>query len=85
MFYTNLSFLATHFNKQDYNAGNQNWSMDSDAEGFVYAANNDGLLIFDGTDWSLYRNPDQTVVRSVHVSSDGKIYTVDRNASMGKR
>jgi len=69
------SFLVTHFNKQDYNAGNQNWSIDSDPDGFIYAANNDGLLIFDGTDWSLFRNPDQTIVRSVHASSDGRIYT----------
>ncbi|MCX6281359.1 MAG: triple tyrosine motif-containing protein [Bacteroidetes bacterium] len=68
-------FLVTHFNKQDYNAGNQNWSIDSDAGGFIYAANNDGLLIFDGTDWSLYRNPDQTVLRSVFASPDGRIYT----------
>jgi len=73
--FSQTSLLVTHFNKQDYNAGNQNWSIDSDSEGFIYAANNDGLLIFDGTDWSLFRNPDQTVVRSVYASSDGRIYT----------
>ncbi len=69
------SFLITHFNNQDYHAGNQNWSIDSDPDGFIYAANNDGLLIFDGTDWSLFRNPDQTIVRSVHASANGRIYT----------
>ncbi len=69
------SFLVTHYNKQDYNAGNQNWSIESDARGFIYAANNDGLLNFDGTDWSLYKNPDQTVLRSVYASPDGRIYT----------
>jgi len=73
--FSQTSFLVTHFNKQDYNAGNQNWSIDSDPEGFIYVANNDGLLIFDGTDWSLFRNPDQTVLRSVYVSSEGRIYT----------
>ena len=69
------SFLVTHFNKQDYNAGNQNWSIDSDLKGFIYAANNDGLLIFDGTNWSLFRNPDQTILRSVYSAPDGRIYT----------
>ena len=73
--FSQTSLLVTHFNKQDYNAGNQNWSIDSDPDGFIYAANNDGLLIFDGTDWSLFRNQDQTIVRSVYASPDGRIYT----------
>lgn len=73
--FAQTSILVTHFNKQDYNAGNQNWSIESDREGFIYAANNDGLLIFDGTDWSLLKNPDQTVMRSVYCSPDGRIYS----------
>jgi len=73
--FSQTSILVRHFNKQDYNAGNQNWSIDSDPDGFIYAANNDGLLIFDGTDWSLFRNQDQTIVRSVYASPDGRIYT----------
>lgn len=69
------SILVTHFGKQDYNAGNQNWSVASDAKGYIYAGNNDGLLIFNGTDWSLHSSPDQTIVRSVYALDDGKVYT----------
>lgn len=72
---TQNSFLVTHYSKQDYRAGNQNWSLDTDKDGFIYAANNDGLLMFDGTKWELYSNPDQTIVRSVYASPDGRIYT----------
>ena len=72
---TQNSFLVTHYSKQDYKAGNQNWSLDTDKDGFIYAANNDGLLMFDGTKWELFSNADQTIVRSVYVSPDGRIYT----------
>ena len=72
---TQNSFLVTHYSKQDYKAGNQNWSLDADKAGFIYAANNDGLLMFDGAKWELYSNPDQTIVRSVYASPDGRIYS----------
>ncbi len=67
--------LVKHYLPQDYHAGSQNWSIDTDQEGNVYVGNNDGLLIFDGTRWTTYRNPDQTIVRSVYVAPDKKIYT----------
>jgi hypothetical protein len=69
------TYLVKHYTKQDYHAGSQNWSVTADDEGFVYVANNDGLVIFDGTGWQTYRNPDQTIVRSVYVAPDKSIYT----------
>src|SRR5690606_30832265 len=39
-----------------------------------YFANNEGLLSFDGRHWKLYTLPHKTVVRSVKISPDGKIY-----------
>ncbi|MCX6268825.1 MAG: triple tyrosine motif-containing protein [Bacteroidetes bacterium] len=69
------SYLVKHYTKQDYHAGSQNWSVDTDQDGNVYLGNNDGLLIFDGTHWTICRNPDQTIVRSVYVAPDKRIYT----------
>jgi len=69
------TYLVKHYPKEEYHAGSQNWSIDADDQGFVYVANNDGLLIFDGTAWKTYRNPDQTIVRSVYVAPDRRIYT----------
>jgi hypothetical protein len=72
---TQSTYLVKHYTKQDYHAGNQNWSIDTDQDGNTYAGNNDGLLIFNGTHWTTYRNPDQTIVRSVYVAPDKRIYT----------
>ncbi|MFA5974226.1 MAG: triple tyrosine motif-containing protein [Lentimicrobiaceae bacterium] len=69
------SCLVTHYTRSQYEAGSQNWSMDMDKQGFVYAANNDGLVKYDGVRWQVYRMPAHTIVRSVSVSSDGRIYT----------
>ena len=69
------TYLVKHYTKQDYHAGSQNWSVDTDQDGNIYVGNNDGLLIFDGTHWITYRNPDQTIVRSVFAAPDKRIYT----------
>jgi len=69
------SYFVTHYSKQDYGAGSQNWSIDRDDKGFICVANNDGMLIFDGAHWKLYHIPDQTIIRSISVSQDKRIYT----------
>ncbi len=69
------NYLVKHYTKADYHAGSQNWSIEADDQGFVYVANNDGLIIFDGTGWKNYQNPDQTIVRSVYIAPDRRIYT----------
>lgn len=57
-----------------YNAGNQNWMISQDKNNFVYFANNEGLLEFNGSDWTIYPSPNETIMRSVKVI-DEKIYT----------
>lgn len=48
-----------------YGGGSQNWSIDMDDEGFIYAANNNGLMVFDGVKWKIHKSPSQTILRSV--------------------
>jgi AraC family chitin signaling transcriptional activator len=62
------------YNSPIYNAGNQNWMISQDKNHFVYFANNEGLLEFNGSNWTLYKSPNETIVRSVKVIED-KIYT----------
>lgn len=69
------SFQVKHYTRAEYQAGRQNWSIDTDRDGRVYVANNDGLLIYDGTGWRIFRIPGQSIVRAVYVATDGKIYT----------
>ncbi|NGM63326.1 transcriptional regulator [Sphingobacterium sp. SGG-5] len=58
----------------DYKGGTQNWDMDQDNQGIMYFANNEGLLTFDGRHWKLHPLPHKTIVRSIKISSEGKIY-----------
>lgn len=57
-----------------YAAGNQNWMIEQAKNHFMYFANNEGLLEFNGSNWSLYPSPNETIIRSVKVIDD-KIYT----------
>ena len=40
----------------------------------MYVANNEGLLTFDGKSWKLFPLPNKTIVRSVEIGFDNKIY-----------
>ncbi|UOB17138.1 helix-turn-helix and ligand-binding sensor domain-containing protein [Abyssalbus ytuae] len=62
-----------NFSIKDYKAGNQNWGI-TESDGYLYVANNEGLLEFDGLAWRLYTLPNKTIIRSV-VVHDSKIYT----------
>ncbi len=63
-----------NYSKNQYNAGAQNWDIRQDKQGVIYLANNEGLLTFDGKSWQLYPLPNKTIVRSVLIGEDGKIY-----------
>lgn len=57
-------------------ASKQNWGVDCDSNGYIYFANNNGLLEFNGNIWKLYTLPDRLTVRSVKVDDKkGIIYT----------
>jgi len=62
------------FTSEDYKAENQNWAISQDADGFIYVANNKGLLEFNGASWNLYETPNETIMRSVK-AIDKKVFT----------
>lgn len=63
-----------NFQRKEYRGGTQNWAVAQDQRGFMYFANNEGLLRFDGTNWKLYRMPNLSIVRSVYIDKSGQIY-----------
>ncbi len=65
---------VNNYNKSNYGAGTQNWEIKQDKNGIIYTANNEGLLSFDGKYWTLYPLPNKTIVRSVEIGSDERIY-----------
>ena len=62
------------FTTEDYGAENQNWAISQSDNGFMYVANNLGLLEFNGASWQLYETPNNTIIRSVKAYKD-KIFT----------
>lgn len=66
--------LLKHFESIDYNGGIQSWAFDQDSSGFLYAANNMGLLEFDGNKWTCYDVPFCTRLRAVKVDDENKIF-----------
>lgn len=71
----NLRPNVVHFSRQTYKASEKNWAVDVDSMGYIYFANNRGLVQFDGERWELFQLPGKTIIRSVKVGPDGKIYT----------
>lgn len=63
-----------NFPKTTYRAGTQNWDIIQDQRGVVYFANNEGLLEFDGAYWTTYPLPNKTIVRSLALGPQGRIY-----------
>jgi DNA-binding CsgD family transcriptional regulator len=62
------------YSPSTYAAGNQNWMISQDENHFLFFANNEGLLEFNGSNWTLYPSPNETIIRSVKVIDD-KIFT----------
>nr|WP_315155016.1 triple tyrosine motif-containing protein [uncultured Flavobacterium sp.] len=62
------------YSSNTYGAGNQNWMISQDQNQYLYFANNEGLLTFDGSKWDLYPSPNETIIRSVKVIGQ-RIYT----------
>lgn len=64
-----------NFSRLSYQGASQNWGVSTGTNGFVFFANNYGLLEFDGTNWQLYKLPNETILRAVLAVSDSLIYT----------
>lgn len=67
-----------NYKRSDYKGGTQNWSIDQDKNGYIYFANNSGLIQFDGSTWSKYALPNNTPIRSLKIYS-GKIFVGGNN------
>jgi len=64
---------VTNYNRQTYKAANQNWMITQHENGWMYFANNKGLLEYDGTSWNIY-SIHNAKTRAIKCSNDGRIY-----------
>ncbi len=63
-----------NYPKSVYDAGTQNWDISQDQNGFMYFANNEGVLRFDGLHWDLTEISQPSPVRSICIDSENQIY-----------
>lgn len=63
----------TNYSRYSYKAASQNWRIMQCGNGWMYFANNKGLLEFDGTNWAVYPIHNAKV-RAVKAGKDERIY-----------
>lgn len=72
---TNLGTpFILNYEKQSYQGGTQNWDILQMDNGLVYFANNEGLLEFNGINWTIFPIGNRTIVRSIAKGKNGRIY-----------
>ena len=62
------------FTTENYIGDNQNWMISQGLDNYIYVANNKGLLEYNGSKWTTYNSPNNTIIRAVNVIGK-KIYT----------
>ena len=70
----NWTPIIRHFTPKNYEAGTQNWDIVEQSNGWIYIANNYGLLETDGCRWNLYGINNSSALRSVTLDNEGNIY-----------
>ncbi|TDR23675.1 response regulator [Marinicella litoralis] len=65
--------LITHFNQEDYKAHHANWDIHQANNGLIYIANGNGILVFDGEEFTHHYSPNKTGVRDIDLVGD-KVY-----------
>lgn len=65
---------VVNYHRHTYNAGSQNWMADQQTNGWMYFANNKGLLEYDGVYWNLYPMPHTAKMRSLKIGKDNHVY-----------
>ncbi|MDG1572243.1 triple tyrosine motif-containing protein [Robiginitalea sp. M366] len=63
-----------NFEPAAYGADNQNWGVAQTDRGWMYLANNGGLLEFNGVDWRRYPSPNGSEMRAVFASGN-RVYS----------
>lgn len=62
------------FLKKQTSGGTQTWDIKDDGQGNTWFANNAGVLRFDGSRWEVYPLPSGTIVRSLAIGENNRVY-----------
>ncbi|MFR9496793.1 MAG: hypothetical protein SNG81_10570 [Rikenellaceae bacterium] len=64
----------TNYPIEKSEAGRQSWKIAEGANGWIYFANNDGLLEFNGAEWRIHKIDNGSIIRAVATTENGEIY-----------
>ncbi len=64
----------TNYSIETYEGGSQNWRIIQGENGWLYFANNNGLLEFNGHNWQLHHINNGSIIRTTTSSHNGNIY-----------
>lgn len=68
-----LSYIS-HINELCPGSSRQSWVIKQAPNGFIYFANNSGLVEHNGTSSTLYPSSNNSIVRALHIDSTGRIF-----------
>ena len=63
-----------HYNRNDFRADPQFWTMCENNDGTLIFGNNDGALVYDGEHWKKVFLPNNSSIRSIVKTKEGKIF-----------
>ena len=72
-------FYVRNFAPQEYGSHAQNWAVAQGRDGLLYFGNGSGVLEYDGVSWRQTRTANRSVVRSLAVDADGRVFVGGRN------
>ena len=53
------------YSPEDYKGANQNWDITQSLDNDIFFANSDGLLKYNGSQWTVFPSPGGVIVRSI--------------------
>lgn len=68
-----------NYTVKDYNGYHQNWAVIQDHTGFIYCANNNGVLVYDGMRWQIIMTHKKGTVRSLAADKNNRVYVGAQN------
>lgn len=66
--------MVHNYSKVIFQGGSRTWDIKQDGRGVMYFANNEGLITFDGKYWKRHTLPNHTIVRSIAIDKNNRIY-----------
>ncbi len=67
--------FVTNFERSDYGGGFQTWSIVQGNNGMMYFGNNNGLMEYDGTNWTIFPLPNNSIVRAICKGTEDVLYS----------